>query len=87
MNGIVAVIVYCVGAACGHSVPEITFDTVAQCQRTAPMIAGMATAGSPSARAPEGFPYYFDCRQAGDGTVLYSYQSAGTPVAATAARQ
>lgn len=76
---VTALVVACLGPMCAYSAPAISFDTVAQCERAAPLIAGRSRAGmthalwEPSAREER---TAFQCIDASTGRVLLSYDSA-----------
>lgn len=75
---ITALVIACVGPMCAYSAPTISFDTLAQCEKAAPMIAGLSRAGMVNAlwqpvSARERTA--FQCIDGSTGTVLLSFDS------------
>ena len=78
---ITALVIACVGPMCAYSAPAISFDNVAQCERAAPMIAGLSRAGMTQALwqpSATGERTAFQCIDSATGVVLLSYDSAET---------
>jgi len=78
---ITALVIACVGPMCAYSAPATSFDTLAQCERAAPMIAGLSRAGMVNAlwqpvSARERTA--FQCIDGSTGTVLLSFDSDDT---------
>ncbi|MBR9971861.1 hypothetical protein [Magnetospirillum sulfuroxidans] len=74
-----ALVIACVGPMCAYTAPAISFDTVAQCEKAAPMIAGLSRAGmtnalwQPSSTSER---TAFQCIDHATGAVLFSFDSA-----------
>lgn len=78
---ITALVVACVGPLCAYSAPEISFDNLAQCERVAPLLAGISRAGMTQALWQPSSPAErtaFQCIDSATGTVLLSFDSASS---------
>ncbi|OJX68639.1 hypothetical protein [Magnetospirillum sp. 64-120] len=75
---VTALVVACVGPMCAYSAPDVSFDSVAQCERAAPAIAGLSRASmtnalwDPSSRTER---TAFQCIDSATGKVLLSFDS------------
>jgi len=79
---VTALVVACVGPLCAYSAPDISFESVAQCERAAPAIAGLSRASmtgtlwEPTSRNER---TAFQCIDSATGTVLLSFDSEDGP--------
>lgn len=75
---VTALVVACVGPMCAYSAPDISFDSVAQCERAAPAIAGLSRASMTGALwepSTRGERTAFQCIDSTTGKVLLSFDS------------
>lgn len=75
-------VIACVGPMCAYSAPAISFDSVSQCARMAPMVAGKSRVEltdilwQPSQTTER---TAFRCIDSATGTTLFSFDSADGP--------